>query len=35
LLHNHHHHYHHHLLSGAGTIDQTVAAVQSGLSLTP
>jgi uncharacterized membrane protein len=30
LLHNHHH-----LSSGAGTIGQTVAAVPSGLSLTP
>jgi hypothetical protein len=29
LLHNHH------LLSGAGTIDQTVAAVLTGISLTP
>jgi hypothetical protein len=34
LLHNHHHH-HHHLLSVAGTIRQTAAAVPSGLSLTP
>jgi hypothetical protein len=32
LLHNHHHH---HLASGAGKIGQTVAAVSSGLSLTP
>jgi hypothetical protein len=32
-LHTHHHH--HHLSSGAGTIDQTVADVPSGLSLTP
>jgi hypothetical protein len=31
LLHNHHHH----LSSGAGTIDETVAAVPCGLSLTP
>jgi hypothetical protein len=30
LLHNHHH-----LSSGAGTIDQTVAAESSGISLTP
>jgi hypothetical protein len=28
-------HSHHHLSSRAGTIDQTVAAVPSGLSLTP
>jgi hypothetical protein len=28
-------HNHHHLSSGAGTIGQTVAAVPSGLSLTP
>jgi hypothetical protein len=31
LLHSHHHH----LSSGCGTIGQTVAAVPSGLSLTP
>jgi hypothetical protein len=33
LLHIHHHH--HHLSSGAGTIGQLLAAVPSGLSLTP
>jgi hypothetical protein len=29
--HHHHHHHHHHLSSGAGTIGQAVADVQSGL----